>query len=341
MIVKTKNPIEYQDKNTTNIETRGGYDGEDVGGFVSFEGEEFIPFDGETELETFLGADGEIYHYSFNNDEYYNAKGQKVKDAFTAIKTGIGKVFGKDGFIRRNLKILKDKIVGRIRDIPKNVKERRTARQANRQIRKDARKLVQTEKSNEKLRGKADRMTKMDEGGNPKLNTPNPKPKGGAGATAQTNPNQGGGVAAPPLSKPTGGAAGSPPLGTQQPQQQQQQQQQQPIQDNSNFKLPLKVADANTPEENKIVYKGVTYNDEGFHDAVEFLQGANGGKGMFVLNVPPKEVVAITAEDGKVDYYQKKDLEGEGMTLTTKILIGVGAVVALGLITFLIIKRKK
>jgi hypothetical protein len=329
MIVKTKNPIEYQDNNTTNIETRGGYDGEDVGGFVSFEGEEFIPFDGETELETFLGADGEIYHYSFNNDEYYNAKGQKVKDAFTAIGKGIGKVFGKDGFIRKNLRILKDKIVGRIKAIPQNVKDRRTARQAKRQLRKDARKLVQTEKNAFKKDKEIENFSKKQAEIMAKQQA------------QQTNPNQGGGVAAPPLSNPTGGAAGSPPLGTQQPQQQQQQQQQQPIQDNSNFKLPLKVADANTPEENKIVYKGVTYNDEGFHDAVEFLQGANGGKGMFVLNVPPKEVVAITAEDGKVDYYQKKDFEGEGMTLTTKILIGVGAVVALGLITFLIIKRKK
>ena len=99
MIVKTRNPIEYQDKNTTNIETRGGYDGEDVGGFVSFNGDEFMPFDGQTELAGFMGADGEVYHYSFNNDEYYNAKGANIKKFFT--KEGF---FGKEGKLRKGLK---------------------------------------------------------------------------------------------------------------------------------------------------------------------------------------------------------------------------------------------
>ena len=108
----------------------------------------------------------------------------------------------------------------------------------------------------------------------------------------------------------------------------------------STFQKPLPLADANTPEENKIIYKGITYNDEGNHDNIKLVDDGKGGK-MFVSTVPDKEVVAVIAEDGKVDYYEKKDVDGAGMTLTTKILIGVGAVVVLGLITFLIIKRRK
>ena len=70
---------------------------------------------------------------------------------------------------------------------------------------------------------------------------------------------------------------------------------------------------------------------------LEVIKDEN-GKSIPVINVPTGDVVATVATDGNVDYYQKKDIEG--MTLTTKILIGVGAVVVLGLITFLIIKRK-
>jgi hypothetical protein len=293
MIVKTKNPIEYQDENTTNIETRGGYDGEDVGGFVSFEGEEFIPFDGETELETFLGADGEIYHYSFNNDEYYNAKGQKIATAF-------GKVFGKDGFIRRNLRLLKGKIKERKKTIASNVKERRDARE----VKRGAKKLLAIEKSNAKLRGDAPKITPIEQNDDIPLNAPIKVPTTKIPKTAKQNE-----LKIDAIEEIT------------------------TIQN-----LPKKTE--NTPAENIISYKNEDFDDEGRHDDIQLLDDGTGKK-RFVHVIPTKDVVAVTAEDGKIDYYKKNDVEGEGMTLTIKILIGVGAVVALGLITFLIVKRKK
>lgn len=382
MIVKTKNPIEYQDKNTTNIETRGGYDGEDVGGFVSFNGDEFIPFDGQTNLDTFTGADGETYHYSFNNDEYYNAKGKKIGGFFKSIGKGIGKGavavgkgIGKGAkAIFKGIKFIGGKIVGKERSkkIAENVKNRQDARK----VKRGARKLLQFEVAKQKVESKkaktqfekdkakaentaiVERSKKLALENNVKLNEKRIKQKeeydaeikrirnsplaqeekerqlAAAGlkkinddaklaeekrladAKAKTPP-----IVPPVMGTEVGGStpasAGTPPV--------------------ADFKVPLKEATGDTPPENKVVINGKTYDNEG-NKNVEVIKDDK-GQSLPVLNVPTGDVVATFGTDGNVDYYQKKDVEG--MTLTTKILIGVGAVVVLGLITFLIIKRKK
>ena len=382
MIVKTRNPIEYQDKNTTNIETRGGYDGEDVGGFVSFNGDEFIPFDGQTDLDTFTGADGETYHYSFNNDEYYNAKGKKIGGFFKSIGKGIGKGavavgkgIGKGAkAIFKGIKFIGGKIVGKERSkkIAENVKNRQDARK----VKRGARKLLQFEVAKQKVESKkaktqfekdkakaentaiVERSKKLALENNVKLNEKRIKQKeeydaeikrirnsplaqeekerqlAAAGlkkinddaklaeekrladAKAKTPP-----IVPPVMGTEVGGStpasAGTPPV--------------------ADFKVPLKEATADTKPENKVVINGKTYDNEG-NKNVEVIKDDK-GQSLPVLNVPTGDVVATVGTDGNVDYYQKKDIEG--MTLTTKILIGVGAVVVLGLITFLIIKRKK
>jgi len=418
MIVKTKNPIEYQDKNTTNIETRGGYDGEDVGGFVSFEGEEFIPFDGETELASFMGADGETYHYSFNNDEYYNAKGKKLGDFFKSVGKGIGKgakAVGKGvgkgaKAIFKGIKFIGGKIVGKKRSkkIADNVKNRQDARK----IKKDARKLLQFEVAKRKVESKKaktqfkkdkeiaefskkqeekkalyERSKKLALENNEKLaqksiaqkqafdeeikrikDSPLPieekerqlaaaglkkinddaklaEEKRLANAKTQNDVK----VAEDAKNKAIEDAklaAGSQTgqeankvtedakLAAGSQTGQEANKITQPVVD---YKVPLKEATKDTLPENKVVINGITYDNEG-NKNVEVIKDEN-GKSIPVLNVPTGDVVATFGTDGNVDYYQKKDIEG--MTLTTKILIGVGAVVALGLITFLIIKRKK
>ena len=417
MIVKTKNPILYQNTNISNIETRGGYDGEDTGNFISFEGDEFIPFDGQTDLDTFIGADGETYHYSFNNDEYYNAKGKKLGDFFKSVGKGIGKgakAVGKGvgkgaKAIFKGIKFIGGKIVGKKRSkkIADNVKNRQDARQ----IKKDARKLLQFEVAKRKVESKKaktqfkkdkeiaefskkqeekkalyERSKKLALENNEKLaqksiaqkqafdkeikrikDSPLPieekerqlaaaglkkinddaklaEEKRLADAKAKTPP-----IVPPVMGTEVGGStpanagtqpasagtqpasAGTPPASAGTPPADAANQ---PVVD---FKIPLKEATADTKPENKVVINGKTYDNEG-NKNVEVIKDEN-GKSLPVLNVPTGDVVATFGTDGNVDYYQKKDIEG--MTLTTKILIGVGAVVALGLITFLIIKRKK
>jgi len=53
---------------------------------------DFIPFDGNTDLERYVNADtGEELFYSANGDCYYNAKGEKVKGFFKKVGKGIVK----------------------------------------------------------------------------------------------------------------------------------------------------------------------------------------------------------------------------------------------------------
>jgi len=407
MIVKTKNPILYQNTNISNIETRGGYDGEDTGNFISFNGDEFIPFDGQTNLDTFTGADGETYHYSFNNDEYYNAKGKKVGDFFKSIGKGIGKgavAVGKGAkAIFKGIKFIGGKIVGKERSkkIADNVKNR----QDKRKVKRGARKLLQFEVAKRKVESKKaktqfekdkakaekialyERSKKLALENNEKLanqsikqqqdydaeikkirNSPLAqeekerqlaaaglkkinddaklaKEKKLADAKAKTPPivppvmgtevgsSTPASAGTPPASAgtPPSASAGTPPASAGTPPSDAATQ---PVVD---FKIPLKEATVDTKPENKVVINGKTYDNEG-NKNVEVLKDDK-GQSLPVLNVPTGDVVATVGTDGNVDYYQKKDIEG--MTLTTKILIGVGAVIVLGLITFLIVKRKK
>ena len=426
MIVKTKNPILYQNTNSSNIETRGGYDGENSSSFISFEGDEFIPFDGQTDLDTFTGADGETYHYSFNNDEYYNAKGKKVGSFFKSIGKGIGKGavavgkgIGKGAkAIFKGIKFIGGKIVGKKRSkkIADNVKNRQDARK----IKKDARKLLQFEVAKRKVESKKantqfkkdkeiaelerkkrenaalyERSKKLALENNEKLaqksiaqkqafdeeikrikDSPLPIEEkerqlaaaglkkinddaklaeekrladaksakaiedakaAAAAAAAEDARLKSMGLVAGGVMPPAGGYktppanAGTPPENAGTPPADAAKQ---PVVD---FKVPLKEATADTKEENKVVINGKTYDNEG-NKNVEVIKDDN-GQSLPVLNVPTGDVVATLGTDGNVDYYQKKDVEG--MTLTTKILIGVGAVIALGLVTFLINKRRK
>lgn len=368
MIVKTKNPIEYQNKNTNNIETRGGYDGEDVGGFISFNGEEFVPFDGQTDLDTFTGADGETYHYSFNNDEYYNAKGEKIGGFFKSVGKGIGK--GAKAIVK-GIKFIGGKIKARTKKIAANVK----ARQDARKVKKGARKLIELNKEDRNKKKDIKTKTFKDEK---------------AKAQAQVIYEKQGQLASKILEKQR---IDNENLAKQRAQEIEDiknkkydkdkeakelaKMQAKVNKDKANaeverkrvesaktaeiekqiapflaasstqtnegtdtvveLKLPLKEATEDTKPENKVVINDKTYDNEG-NKNVEAIKNEQ-GKTIPVLNVPADDVVAVTAEDGNIDYYKKKDVIG--MTLTTKILIGVGAVAVLGLITFLIIKRKK
>jgi hypothetical protein len=56
----------------------------------------------------------------------------------------------------------------------------------------------------------------------------------------------------------------------------------------------------------------------------------------------PDEVTAEKDNNGNYQYYTNKDAdEGTGMSTTTKILIGVGGVVFLGILTWLAVRKKK
>lgn len=60
--------------------------------YLNADGEQYLPFDGNTELETFLDETGERFYLSADGEEFYNAKGQKIGGVFKKIGKGVGKV---------------------------------------------------------------------------------------------------------------------------------------------------------------------------------------------------------------------------------------------------------
>lgn len=60
--------------------------------FLNADGEEYLPFDGNCELDTFIDETGERFFCSFDGEKFYNAKGEKVFNAFKKFGKGVVKV---------------------------------------------------------------------------------------------------------------------------------------------------------------------------------------------------------------------------------------------------------
>ena len=114
---------------------------------------DFIPFDGRQDLIEFTdGNSNETYYYSADGDEYYNAKGEKVKGFFQKFGKGFKK--GVTGIGRGIKKVVQAivkaerKIVGKSKDKAKGTKEGRKAdRDKRREQRKETRELKRQQKA--------------------------------------------------------------------------------------------------------------------------------------------------------------------------------------------------
>lgn len=60
--------------------------------FLNANGEEYLPFDGLCELDTFIDEKGERFFCSFDGEKFYNAKGEKIFGAFKKFGKGVVKV---------------------------------------------------------------------------------------------------------------------------------------------------------------------------------------------------------------------------------------------------------
>lgn len=82
---------------------------------------DFVPFDGRKDLIEFSdGYSGETFYWGADGDEYYNAKGEKLKGFFQKFGKGIGKGFKGIG-----------KGVKKIANAIKNVKRKLVAKNKN------------------------------------------------------------------------------------------------------------------------------------------------------------------------------------------------------------------
>jgi len=234
---------------------------------------DFIPFDGRQDLIEFTdGNSGEAFYYSADGDEYYNAKGEKVKDFFKKFGKGVGKGFKGIGkgvkAVAKAIKSVSRKILGKSKEKASGTKEGRKADRDNRRAeRKEARELKRQKKED--------------------------------GSEV--------------------------------------------------FTQPLPKADANTPADKIVDIAGQKLSavDVPANTPIVVSTDPTTGEKVVGVDLKPQDVTAIKEDDGTYSYYPANQVQGgntndkdKGMSTTTKIAIAVGGVAVLGLIVYLIAKKK-
>jgi hypothetical protein len=235
---------------------------------------DFIPFDGRQDLIEFSdGYSGESYYWGADGDEYYNAKGEKVKDFFKKIGKGLGK--GVKG-VGKGLKKVGQAIVNA------------------------ERKLIGKNKN--KVAGTSE--------------------KKGTDLPAWLLPQKGGSS---------------------------NELTQQKTSDGKDILTNiLKPATSTTPAEQVVTIEGQKLSTVGVPADKPIVVSTDPTTGQKTIGVDykPEEVTAVQGNDGNYTYYPTNKVGGntddtnKGMSTTTKIAIAVGGVVVVGLIVYLIAKKK-
>ncbi len=125
--------------------------------YLNADGDEYIPFDGKTELERFCDESGETFYCSADGEDFYNAKGQKLLGAFKKIGKNVVKA-GK--FIGKVAKKVARSVVQASKTVVKNVKT------AGGKAKENAKKLIhhkKKEKSKTPEKGKGKEPEKKGE----------------------------------------------------------------------------------------------------------------------------------------------------------------------------------
>lgn len=231
---------------------------------------DFIPFDGRQDLIEFSdGQSGESFYWGADGDEYYNAKGEKLKGFFQKFGKGVGK--GVKG-IGKGIKKIGNFIT-------KIVKRKKVGKNKN------------------KVAGTTEKKGTS------------------GGTTANTNSLV-----------------------------------QQKTEDGKDaFTKQLPKADANTPADKIVDVAGQKLSAVGVpaNTPIVVATDPTTGEKIVGVDVKPEDVTAIKGADGTYSYYPTNEVQGgatndtnKGMSSTMKIGLAVGGVAVLGLIVYLIAKKK-
>jgi hypothetical protein len=295
--------------------------------FLNADGEQYLPFDGQSELLGFRDELGEEYFCGVDGEEFYNAKGEKLKGFFKKVGGGVVKV-GK--FIGKIAKKVGRAVVKASKTVAKGVKK------VGGKVKAGAKKLIHHKTKEEKAQSKSDRdkrrADRVKEHNDKKAKRD--KEIADAKAKGQTPP--------PPL----------PPLPPQTPQEKeeelkftQKEKQEEKKTPDANasdvFTLTLPLANANTPKDKIVVINGIEYDASGIPDTKQIVETIDeSGNPVAGVEFNPSEVVATTGEDGNVQYYTNQDAGGmsKGLKIT---LIVAGSLLVLGVVGYFIYKSKK
>jgi hypothetical protein len=279
--------------------------------YLNADGDEYIPFDGKTELEAFQDECGETFYCSADGEDFYNAKGEKLKGMFKKIGKGVVKA-GK--FIGKVAKKVGRAVVKASKKVVSGVKT------AGGKVKAGAKKLLHHKTKEEKEQSKADKDKKR---ANRKKEYDEKKAKrdkeiADAKAKGQTPP--------PPL----------PPL----PPPSLTDGEKEPELKGDIFTKELPLATPNTPPENIVDVAGKKYDATNIPKGKEIVETVNeNGQKIAGVEYKPDEVVAVTGTDGNIEYHTPEAVGGMSKGVKVALIVG-GSLLVLGIVAFVIYKSR-
>jgi hypothetical protein len=279
--------------------------------YLNADGDEYIPFDGKTELEAFQDECGETFYCSADGEDFYNAKGQKLKGVFKKIGKGVVKA-GK--FIGKIAKKVGRAVVKASKSVVKGVKT------AGGKVKAGAKKLIHHKTKDEKAKSKSDRDKKRAD----KVKEHNEKRAkrqkeiDDAKAKGKTPPPQ-----LPPLPPP------SLTDGEKEPELK-----------GDIFTKELPLATPNTPPENIVDVNGKKYDATDIPKGKEIVETVDeNGNPIAGVEFKADEVVAVTGTDGNIEYHTPEAVGGMSKGVKVALIVG-GSLLVLGIVAFVIYKSR-
>jgi hypothetical protein len=284
----------------------------------------YLPFDAQTNLMTFTDETNERYFMSFDGEEFYNAKGEKIKGVFqkfgkgvVKVGKGVGKAFKKVGrFIvkgSKNVAIGVKKVSGKVKAGAKKLIHHKKKDKGGENAKGETKLQKRIREHNEK---KDKRKKEIEDAKAKGLTPPPPIPN------------------TPP-----------PPTPEQKKAEQQEQNQNKPGGEvvggeKDVFTEPLEKAIETTPKDKIIDVEGQKFSTEGIEPGKEVVVSTDQeGNKVVGVEYDASKVVAVTGTDGNIEYVKEKEVKPK-MSTTTKVLIGVGGALVVGFILYFILRKK-
>jgi len=273
-----------------------------------------------SELDSFIAEDGNEYFYSADGEHFYNAKGEKVGKFFKKVGGGIVKGAKAIGRVIKKASVAVVKASKKVASGVKKVKGKRKpgAKKLIHHKKKSAQSASPTGLAGLGLGKAGSALASLGKGKNAKMAESNKGILQQGLASLGLSPSQ---AAIFGRSKTDGG-------------------------EKDIFSLPLKPitpieAQQLKPEE-VVQVNGQNYSAEGIEPGKEIVVTNDENTGEELVTVPyeANEVVAVTGDDGNVEYIKKEDAKEMNKGLKYALIIG-GSVIVLSLIGYLIYTSTK
>jgi hypothetical protein len=296
--------------------------------YLNADGDEYIPFDGKTELDAFQDETGETFYCSADGENFYNAKGQKLKGIFKKVGKGVVKA-GK--FIGKVAKKVGRAVVKASKSVAKGVKT------AGGKVKAGAKKLIHHKTKEERTQSKADRDKK-------RANRKKEHDEKIAKRNKEIEDAKAKGKTPPPKIEPLKVET----LDKMEKEEELKFTQKEKAEENKTpdanatdvFTLTLPLANANTPKDKIVVINGKEYDASGIPDNKQIVQTIDeNGNPIAGVEYDANEVVAVTGTDGNIEYHTQEAVGGMSKGVKVALIVG-GSLLVLSIVAFVIYKSQ-